>query len=166
MASLDLFLYEEDHSALQRSVQVLLRESEANAVFLIDKNGQQLAAAGQYDDIDTTALATLTAGNVAATDGLAKLLGEQGFTILFHEGERDNIHISIVGDVAILVVIFDDRTSVGMVRLRVKQITTTLEDILLRALKRKDDKQARKIIDEGRSKLADITDEDIENLFK
>ena len=39
------------------------------------------------------ALASLTAGNVAATDGLARLIGEKEFSILFHEGERDNIHI-------------------------------------------------------------------------
>ena len=165
MPSIDLFLFEEDHQALQRSVQVLLRESEANAVFLIDKNGQQLAAAGEYDDIDTTALATLTAGNVAATDGLAKLLGEQGFTILFHEGQKDNIHISIVGELAILVVIFDQRTSVGLVRLRVKQGSPVLEKILTAAVQRRDEKK-QTVVKEGKSRLADITDEDIENLFK
>lgn len=165
MPSIDLFLFEEDHQALQRSVQVLLRESEANAVFLIDKNGQQLAAAGDYDDIDTTALATLTAGNVAATDGLAKLLGEQGFTILFHEGQKDNIHISIVGELAILVVIFDQRTSVGLVRLRVKQGSPVLEKILTAAVNRRDEKKDT-VVKEGKSRLADITDEDIENLFK
>ena len=165
MPSIDLFLFEEDHQALQRSVQVLLRESEANAVFLIDKNGQQLAAAGEYEDIDTTALATLTAGNVAATDGLAKLLGEQGFTILFHEGQKDNIHISIVGELAILVVIFDQRTSVGLVRLRVKQSSPVLEKILTTAMHRRDEKKET-VVREGKSRLADITDEDIENLFK
>jgi predicted regulator of Ras-like GTPase activity (Roadblock/LC7/MglB family) len=164
MSTLDLFLYEDDFNALESSVQNLLHDSESNAVFLIDKNGQQLAAAGDYEDIDTTALATLTAGNVAATDGLAKLLGEKGFTILFHEGERDNIHISIVGDIAILVVIFDDRTSVGMVRLRVKQASSGLENILKRATERKAEKQESNR--EARSKLADITDEDIENLFR
>ena len=47
-----------------------------------------------------------TAGNVAATDGLAKLIGEKEFSILFHEGERDNIHISLVAQRVILVVIF------------------------------------------------------------
>ena len=165
MPSIDLFLFEEDHQALQRSVQVLLRESEANAVFLIDKNGQQLAAAGEYEEIDTTALATLTAGNVAATDGLAKLLGEQGFTILFHEGQKDNIHISIVGELAILVVIFDQRTSVGLVRLRVKQSSPVLEKVLTTAVQRRDEKKET-VVREGKSRLADITDEDIENLCK
>jgi predicted regulator of Ras-like GTPase activity (Roadblock/LC7/MglB family) len=163
MLDSDLILFEEDLSALEKYLSNLIRESEANAAFLIDKNGQQITASGNYDDIDTTALATLTAGNVAATDGLAKLLGEKGFTILFHEGEQDNIHISIVGDVAILVVIFDDKTSVGMVRLRVKQATSQLEEALVTASKRTDKRE--EAVREGRSRLADITDEDIDNLF-
>jgi predicted regulator of Ras-like GTPase activity (Roadblock/LC7/MglB family) len=163
MLESDLILFEEDIATLGKSLSNLIRDSEANAAFLIDKNGQQITAAGDFDNIDTTALATLTAGNVAATDGLAKLLGEKGFTILFHEGEQDNIHISIVGDVAILVVIFDEKTSVGMVRLRVKQATSALEEALAKASQRSDKRE--KAVKEGRSKLADITDEDIENLF-
>jgi len=63
----------------------------------------------------------LTAGNIAATGGLAKLIGEREFSILFHEGERDNLHISIVGQRVILVVIFDQKSSLGLVRLRVKE---------------------------------------------
>lgn len=159
----DLILFEEDISLLEKSLTSLIRESEANAAFLIDKNGQQITASGDFENIDTTALATLTAGNVAATDGLAKLLGERGFTILFHEGERDNIHISIVGNAAILVVIFDEKTSVGMVRLRVKQATTALEEALANAAKKSDKRDTA--VREGRSKLADITDEDIDKLF-
>jgi len=166
MPALDLFLYEEDHTALKQAVERLCRESEAKAVFLIDKNGQQLMAAGDYSDIDTVSLATLAAGNVAATDGLARLLGESGFTILFHEGERDNIHISIVGELAILLVIFDDRTSVGLVRLRVKRSTASLEGVLARAVER----QGKRVEDESKPEsqfdLREITDEEIEDLFK
>lgn len=165
MAALDLILFEEDHDALHKSIIKLCAESESKAVFLIDKNGQQLTAAGEFEGLDTTSLASLTAGNVAATDGLAKLLGESGFTILFHEGKRDNIHISMVGDVAILVVIFDQRTSVGMVRLRVKQATVNLEEVLERAIRRQSEDRAQAGGKE-RPRLAEITDEDIENLFK
>ena len=84
-----------------------------------DKNGQQIAANGDLESVDTTSLASLTAGNVAATDGLAPDRGKGVHP--FHEGEKDNIHISIVGRV-ILVVIFDDRSSLGLVRLRVQGV--------------------------------------------
>lgn len=166
MSTLDLFLYEEDHDELQQAIQRLCKESEAKAVFLIDKNGQQLTAAGDYSDIDTISLATLTAGNVAATNGLAQLLGESGFTILFHEGERDNIHISLIGEHGILVVIFDERTSVGLVRLRVKQGSPALELVLERAVNRRSQLEEQKGDTQRRIKVLEITDEDIENLFK
>src|SRR6059058_5226430 len=113
MASPDLVMYEEEYQQIKDTLQRLQVDSNARVVFLVDKNGQQIAAHGDMRNLDATSLASLTAGNVAATDGLAKLIGEKEFSILFHEGERDNIHISLVAQRVILVVIFDDRASLG-----------------------------------------------------
>jgi predicted regulator of Ras-like GTPase activity (Roadblock/LC7/MglB family) len=129
MCAADFVLYEEEFRSLQEALRRLRQEANAKAVFLIDKNGQQIAAAGEIEQFDTTSLASLTAGNVAATDGLAKLIGEREFSVLFHEGQQDHIHISIVAKRAILVVIFDDRSSLGLVRLRVKRASVELEKI-------------------------------------
>ena len=96
-------VYEEEFDRLEAALRRLRYDSNARAVFLIDKNGQQIAAAGEVEEFDTTSLASLTAGNVAATDGLAKLIGEREFSVLFHEGQRDHIHISIVARRAISV---------------------------------------------------------------
>ena len=129
MSSADFVLYEEEFKHLEEALRRLRQEANAKAVFLIDKNGQQIASAGEIEQFDTTSLASLTAGNVAATDGLAKLIGEREFSVLFHEGQQDHIHISIVAKRAILVVIFDDRSSLGLVRLRVKRASVDLERI-------------------------------------
>ena len=86
-------------------------------VFIVDKNGQLISASGDVENIDTTSLASLTAGNIAATGGMAKLLKENEFATQFHEGESQNIHIQLVGNRVILVVIFDSRSSLGLVRL-------------------------------------------------
>src|SRR6185369_9992264 len=115
----DLVLYEEEFQKIKQTLLRLHQDTSALLVFLVDKNGQQIAAVGDMNSLDTTALASLTAGHVAATDGLARLIGEKEFSILFHEGEKDNIHISIVARRVILVVIFDERASLGLVRLRV-----------------------------------------------
>src|SRR5258705_6627976 len=130
MAVSDLVLHEADHRRLAAILDRVRQDANAKIVFLIDKNGQQLAASGQFDGLDPTSLAALTAGNVAATDGLAKLLGEAEFSTLFHEGEHDNLHINVVSGRAILVVIFDERSSLGLVRLRVRKSTTELSTIL------------------------------------
>ncbi len=164
MAGSDLVMYENEFQKIDEELQKLHQQANANVVFLVDKNGQLIASAGDTHNIDTTSLASLTAGNIAATGGIARLLGEKEFTILFHEGEKDNIHISLIGNRVILVVIFDQRSSLGLVRLRVKKTSEILskifEDITSKAEK---EKLEGKITE---SPFAEISDEDIDNLFK
>jgi predicted regulator of Ras-like GTPase activity (Roadblock/LC7/MglB family) len=153
-----MVMYEEEFNQITTVCDRLTKDASAKVVFLVDKNGQLIAACGQTQDLDTTSLASLTAGNIAATGGLAKLIGEREFSILFHEGERDNLHISIVAGRVILVVIFDNRTSLGLVRLRVKKASEELTRIF--------DGLLRKVEAPGAgSPFAEITDEDIDNLF-
>ena len=154
-------MYQEEFDRISQVLNRLRVDANAKIVFLVDKNGQQIAGAGEIDLVDTTSLASLTAGNVAATDGLARLIGEREFTILFHEGRKDNIHISIVGQRLILVVIFDERSSLGLVRLRVRKASSSIE----RILNEMEEKAARVGIGEATSPFAEITDEDIDALF-
>jgi predicted regulator of Ras-like GTPase activity (Roadblock/LC7/MglB family) len=147
MTTAHMEVFEEELGRLEAALNRLRHDSNAKAVFLIDKNGQQIAAAGDVEDFDSTSLASLTAGNVAATDGLAKLIGEREFSVLFHEGKRDHIHISIVAKRAIL---------------RVKRASAEMDRIF--------DDMTRKSEQgpEGRvepSPFAEITDEDIDSLF-
>lgn len=156
-----LVMYDEEYQKILALIERLLRESNAKVIFLVDKDGQLIAATGETENLDTTSLASLTAGNIAATGGLAKLIGEKEFSILFHEGEKDNIHLSIVGGRVILVVIFDQRSSLGLVRLRVKKasvdLAVILEDLVRKAKAESSEAQE--------SPFAEITDEDIDNLF-
>jgi predicted regulator of Ras-like GTPase activity (Roadblock/LC7/MglB family) len=163
MIGSDLVMYEEEFKLIDAELQRLLSQSNSKVVFLVDKNGQLIAATGETENLDTTSLASLTAGNIAATGGMAKLLGEKEFSILFHEGQRDNIHISIIGQRVILVVIFDQRSSLGLVRLRVKKSAEILGTIFQQLLQKVD---AGKGPSKGAdSPFAEITDEDIDKLF-
>jgi len=154
-------MYQEEFDRISQVLNRLKVDANAKIVFLVDKNGQQIAGAGEIDLVDTTSLASLTAGNVAATDGLARLIGEREFTILFHEGRKDNIHISIVGQRLILVVIFDERSSLGLVRLRVRKASGSVEKILNDM-----EEKAQRVGAEGAATpFAEITDEDIDALF-
>jgi len=158
----NLVLYEREFNQVTDVVKRLVANANAKVVFLVDKNGQLITSSGQTDGIDTTSLASLTAGNIAATGGLAKLIGEKEFSILFHEGEKDNIHISIIGHRVILVVIFDERSSLGLVRLRVKKTGEELEKIFEVIDTKSVTDQSGLGVD---SPFAEITDDDIENLF-
>jgi predicted regulator of Ras-like GTPase activity (Roadblock/LC7/MglB family) len=162
MLGSDLVMYEEEFKQIDAEIQRLLQQANAKVVFLVDKNGQLIAATGETENLDTTSLASLTAGNIAATGGMAKLLGEKEFSILFHEGQRDNIHISIIGQRVILVVIFDQRSSLGLVRLRVKKSMDVLGSIFNNLLQKVETEKGTGKVE---SPFAEITDEDIDKLF-
>ncbi len=156
-----LVMHEDESRLIIKIIEKLLVDSNAISVFLVDKDGQLLASSGDTRDIDSTSLASLTAGNIAATGGLAKLIGEKEFSILFHEGEKENLHISIIDQRVILVIIFDSRSSLGLVRLRVKKAGAELSGSIRKVVERMDQSDGG-----GETLLDEISDEDIENLFK
>jgi predicted regulator of Ras-like GTPase activity (Roadblock/LC7/MglB family) len=155
----DMVMYEEEFQQIQSVCTRLHRDSNSKAVLLIDKNGQLIAESGDTTALDTTSLSSLTAGNVAATGGIAKLLKEKEFTGQFHEGEHTNIHISLVAQRVILVILFDERSSLGLVRLRVRKASDELSRIFDSLMSKVQEPSAPSI-------FAEITDEDIDNLFK
>jgi predicted regulator of Ras-like GTPase activity (Roadblock/LC7/MglB family) len=155
-----LVMHEEDHRRVMTVCQRLVRDANAKGVFVVDKAGQLIGEAGEMEGIDSTSLASLTAGCIAATGGLAKVVGEEEFPIHFHQGERDNLHITLVGGRIILVVIFDERSSLGLVRLRVKKAGAELARIFEDIEKKSELQDAA-----GVSPFAEITDDDIDNLF-
>ena len=158
MVNPQMVMYEEEFNQIQTVVDRLVRDANAKVVFIVDKNGQLIAASGDIDNVDTTSLASLTAGNIAATGGMAKLLKENEFATQFHEGEKANIHIQLVGNRVILVVIFDNKTSLGLVRLRVKKASESLNSIFEALLAKVSDPNHE-------APFAEITDDDIDNLF-
>ena len=161
----DFVLFDEEFHQIKEVIGRLKADAQAKVVFIVDKNGQQIAAQGDLESLDTTSLASLTAGNVAATDGLAKLIGEKEFPVLFHEGEKDNVYIAIVDQRVILVIIFDERSSLGLVRLRVRKATQDLERVFV-AIQRKVEEEKERRQEGIDSPFAEITDEDIDSLFR
>ena len=108
----------------------MVSSSLAPSVLLIARSGQLITHHGDTLDIDISALAALTAANFGATAEIAKLLGEEEFTLLFHKGKSENVYFSAIGEHVILVTLFDDRTSLGLIRLRINQIHKELFQIL------------------------------------
>jgi predicted regulator of Ras-like GTPase activity (Roadblock/LC7/MglB family) len=153
-------LLDEDYTRIVAVCERLVRDANAKGVYIVDKNGQLVSESGEMEGVDSTSLASLTAGCIAATGGLAKIVGEDEFPIHFHQGQRDNLHITLVGSRMILMVIFDERSSLGLVRLRVKKAGSELGKIF-EEVQKKSEQQAAS----GTSPFAEITDDDIDNLF-
>ena len=113
--------------------------SDSKCNMLIDKEGHMVTKAGSTDDFDMQAVSALVAGSYAATREMARLLGEEEFSVLFHQGRRDNIQLTLVGDRTILATVFDERTTIGMVRLYAKEAAEKLQKIFSGIAKRDDD---------------------------
>lgn len=128
-----LTFYENDVEKIDKVMEEFLKLSKAKSAILVDKDGHMITRVGSDVGIDVDTVSALVAGSFAATKEMAKLLGEQEFSALYHQGESDNIQISLVGDRTILTVIFDDSTTLGMVRLYVSETVGKLFQIFQEA---------------------------------
>jgi len=108
----------------------MVSASMAHSVLLIDRSGQLIAHHGDTSDMDILAFSALTAANFGATAEIARLLGEEEFTLLFHKGRNENVYFSTVGEHVIMVTIFSEKTSLGLVRLKINQIMDGLLKII------------------------------------
>jgi predicted regulator of Ras-like GTPase activity (Roadblock/LC7/MglB family) len=149
----------EDEDALRRAMERLLQESAAHSAMLVDRGGQLLVQAGDRPAFDATTFATLTAADFSANDQLARLLGETDFTSLFHQGERESMLVADIARRAILVVLFDSRTTLGLVRLRLRPVVEDLARVVEAMMARDAQAGAKRPILAG-------ADEEIDRLFQ
>jgi predicted regulator of Ras-like GTPase activity (Roadblock/LC7/MglB family) len=159
MAETPIIIHEHQFQKIKAVLARLCVECAARVVFLVDRDGQPIAFHGDIGDMDTTSFSSLAAGNVAATTSMAKLIGEDIFPAVVHEGERESIFISVIGR-SLLVVVFDERSTLGLVKLRTKKGSYEVAAIL-EEVSRDSEKQRLA----QNSFFNEITDEDIDSLF-
>jgi predicted regulator of Ras-like GTPase activity (Roadblock/LC7/MglB family) len=127
---------QDDFDAITQTLQRFLYDSNARCALLVDRTGQLVATVGEQPNFDPTAFATLTAADFSANDQLARLIGESDFSTLFHQGERESMYLADVARRVILVVLFDNRTTLGLVRLKMKlavdELTKLFEAVFVR----------------------------------
>ena len=128
---------EEDFKVIIGLLGGLMRETSVRSLLLVDRSGQIVANVGEAPQFDTQAFASLTAADFSANDQLAKMIGEHEFSSLFHQGEKESMYLVDVARRVILVALFDNRTTLGLVRLKVKatveELTRIFEEMFNRA---------------------------------
>ena len=159
MVETTVIIHEQQFQRIKNVLARLCVECAARVVFLVDRDGQPIAFHGEIGDMDTTSFSSLAAGNVAATSSMAKLIGEDVFPAVVHEGERESIYISVIGR-SLLVVVFDERSTLGLVKLRTKkashEVSSIFDDVIRDSEKQRNSEN---------SFFAQITDDDIDSLF-
>ena len=133
-----LVFYQEDVDAIQSVLDAFLKKSAARCALLVDKDGHMISARGQTDNVDLDTISALVAGSFAATKALAHQFGEDDFTALSHQGRSGNLQLSLIADRALLTALFDDSTTIGMVRLYATEAAKRLTSIFEKKLKNPD----------------------------
>jgi predicted regulator of Ras-like GTPase activity (Roadblock/LC7/MglB family) len=151
-------LQEQQFFKIKNVLERVRVECAARVVFLVDRDGQTIAFNGEIGDMDTTSFSSLAAGNVAATTSMAKLIGENVFPSVVHEGEHESIFISVIGR-SLLVVVFDEHSTLGLVKIRAKRASHDIASILDEA------ERESSMMAVSSPAFSDITDDDIDSLF-
>lgn len=124
-----LVFYQEDIEQIDGILNEFLKLSDSKSNILIDKEGHMVTKVGVTGDIDLQSVSALVAGSYAATREMARLLGEDEFSVLFHQGKKDSVQLTLVGDRTIMATVFDERTTIGMVRLYATEASEKLGKI-------------------------------------
>jgi predicted regulator of Ras-like GTPase activity (Roadblock/LC7/MglB family) len=125
-------LFEEDFWSINQILQTLSRSASARSVMLIDKTGQLINSIGEPPGFDVTSFSSLAAADFAANAQLAEMVGEKDFATLVHQGTNESLYLSMIANRVILVVLFDKKTSLGLVRLKARRAGDELVVVLNR----------------------------------
>jgi predicted regulator of Ras-like GTPase activity (Roadblock/LC7/MglB family) len=130
-----LVLSVEQAEAIDDCLQRMATRSKARCIILADVTGQLIAELGRTSAMNTQVLSALAAGELVATHELARLVGEQArFKLLLNEGENQNVYLSDVGEQLILIIVSDNNTPIGLVRMVLKQAVEELAPILMQSV--------------------------------
>src|SRR5438046_4916004 len=120
---------ENDFKQIQQHLQAFLRDANARCALLVDRTGQLVATVGDPPQFNSAAFASLTAADFSANDQLAKMVGEHEFASLVHQGQKESMLLADVAKRVILVVLFDQRTTLGLVKLKGKAVVERLTKV-------------------------------------
>jgi len=159
-------LFEEDFWSINSILQTLLRSSSARSVMLIDKTGQMINSIGEPPGFDVTSFSSLAAADFAANAQLAEMVGEKDFATLVHQGLNESLYLSMIANRVILVVLFDKKTSLGLVRLKARRANDDLMGVLERLFEKLQYKNEEMTSTTLGADFAAEAESEIDSLFK
>lgn len=150
-----------DSQRIEEILGKLLYESNARCALLVDRTGQLVTTVGEQPDFDSAAFASLTAADFSANDQLAALIGEEEFSSLFHQGQKESMYLADVGKRLILVVLFNRQTTLGLVRIKIKEAVLDLNRAFEEVFGRTD--EGSPAVERG---FVDEAEDEIDRLFR
>ena len=134
-----LIFYEDDVERINKALENYQALSKSKCNILIDIEGHPVTQVGTTEGINLETISALVAASFAATKEVAKILGQDEFTTLTHQGKLESIQLTLVGERTILATIFDNNTTIGMVMFYTKELVEKLNVVFKEIGSRKRD---------------------------
>jgi len=119
-----------NQSELQSLLDALQQQSGAQTVLLLERSGQRLGSSGDVLRMDLTTLGTASTGLRAAAAALARCLGEQSTTEMSGQCGNQSFFLLEVDRNAVILVVFDQRSNLGLVGHKARRTAPQLARIL------------------------------------
>lgn len=113
--------WERCFGSIWKEMKILLDRSGSATAVLLDASGNPVTYAGEDPDFDLSAFASLAVADFLATREMALLLGEDGLEWVVHQGARTGLVLLPLHPLVILGVLFDERTTLGLVRHQIRK---------------------------------------------
>lgn len=149
-------------AALEQLAADLEKRISPTFILVADTAGQSILSRGDLDKKKLTALGSLVAGDLAASQEMARVIGEYGnYQMILREGKDSNFFISEVGEELLLLCQVPNRTPLGWSRLLVRETAKQAAEIL-KTPGEEMDKMDFGLDDE---KLADLFGDSLSNIW-
>lgn len=104
-----------------------------HCVMVIDMAGNIVAIRDNGKTrIDVYSLAALAAANFGAVEAMAKLVGEEEFSLLFHKGAQESLHFLKINPDLLMLTIFGPEMTLGLLRIKSSETAANIRSIWLR----------------------------------
>jgi len=97
-----------EYSKIQTVLSSVAEACASKAIYLISPTGQEIASQGEVSGLDSEAICSLAAGALAATYGLAALVGETAFHRVHHRGRENSVLICPVGNRGLVLLVLEN----------------------------------------------------------
>lgn len=118
--------------ALREPMRSFVRESRVRTAVLVNHSGQVLARHGFTRSYDVVSVAALAAAAHSSAHALAELIGAGRWVHLHHAGKENQLFLAPIGEPGtelVLVAIFDQDSTLGLVQLFFDRLAEAIEEI-------------------------------------
>ena len=162
-----LVLYPAQQDDIEQILNTLTNQLPIQVLLLVDVTGQVISSRGEQGHSNAIALGSLIAGDLAASQEIARLTGQYHKSqMVIREGESTHTFIGEAGQYLAMMVQVSSDTPLGWARAVIQKTAQKLTKIALQAQNQKTEETEKLlVIPEEEEKLTDLFNDALDDLW-